>query len=297
MIPKEQLENLISAELDGALSSDEQQILEQALRESEEARALKFAFRQNRELLKNLPRAKVPHLTGERFQKALLVEKQRVQTPKPQASGSQGIWPSLLAAGLFLALGLGFYLWTHTQTRGSILYLVPDALADSHAVREQVLALHETSEPALTLYSPPLYGRYTGGKTRFALKVDSGAIPSAAQVRISYDLQNNGTYDRVEIYRPFPTDDQDGWQLYTDSWGKQEAQGELQDLQGGRVKLEVWMPEGYQVLALRMGASHDSSFLRLPHRNVRLAEEAVAKLHDFWFFEKLTARRSERPPS
>ena len=82
---------------------------------------------------------------------------------------------------------------------------------------------------------------YHGGTTSFALSVDSGvAVGNAVQVRVSYDLTGNGSWDRVETYRYFATDPVPGAERYTQHAGLVSASGQLGDLTGGRVQVEIW---------------------------------------------------------
>ena len=70
------------------------------------------------------------------------------------------------------------------------------------------------------LSSRPASRRAAGGATAFALAVDSGtAVGNAAQLRVSYDLTGNGSWDRVETYRYFATDPVSGAENYTQRVG------------------------------------------------------------------------------
>lgn len=81
----------------------------------------------------------------------------------------------------------------------------------------------------------------TGGSTSFALGVDSGtSVGNAVQVRVSYDLTGDGTWDRVETYAYFATDPVVGAENYTQKVGTVVATGALGDLRNGAVRVEVW---------------------------------------------------------
>ena len=108
-----------------------------------------------------------------------------------------------------------------------------------------------------------------GGATDFDLFVDAGAsVGLAQQVRVSYDLTGDGTYDRVETYRYFATDPVAGWERYSGAAaGLQAATGTLGNLNKGTVKVEVWPALGNAAAQLRVGASQAQgsvSVLRIP---------------------------------
>ena len=109
-----------------------------------------------------------------------------------------------------------------------------------------------------------LTNTYGGGTPSFDLYVDAGrAVGSAVQLRLSYDLTGNGSWDRVETYRYFATDPVPGYEHYTQSARLLDATGTLGDLNSGTVKAEVWSPIGNQPATLGIG---NQSFLELPFR-------------------------------
>ena len=83
---------------------------------------------------------------------------------------------------------------------------------------------------------------YSGGATRFDLSVDAGtSIGNGQQLRVSYDLTGNDSWDRVETYRYYESDDAPGFEHYTQTRGlKPGNTGALGDLVDGRIKVEVW---------------------------------------------------------
>ncbi|MGW5636195.1 glycosyl hydrolase [Streptomyces sp. NPDC003832] len=74
-----------------------------------------------------------------------------------------------------------------------------------------------------TPYQPLVYevrgvnGTLTSGvSTSFRFQVDAGtAVGLGQQVRVSYDLTGNGSFDRTETYNYFATDPVTGWEQYT----------------------------------------------------------------------------------
>jgi len=119
-----------------------------------------------------------------------------------------------------------------------------------------------TPAAAETFTASDLNLRYTGGATAFDLLVDAGtAVGNAPELRVSYDLTGDGTWDRVETYHYFATDPLMGYQHYTQAAELLSSSGALGDLAGGRVKVEVWNAIGHAATSLGVG---NQSVIRLP---------------------------------
>ena len=104
---------------------------------------------------------------------------------------------------------------------------------------------------------------YAGGQTAFDLFLDAGtAVGNGVQVRVSYDLTGNGSWDRVETYRYFATDPVTGYEHYTQAAGLASSSGTLGTLTGGTVKVEVWSAIGNNPTTLGLG---NQSVVRLPY--------------------------------
>ncbi|MFD6564202.1 glycosyl hydrolase [Micromonospora profundi] len=104
---------------------------------------------------------------------------------------------------------------------------------------------------------------YNGGQTAFDLFLDAGtAVGNGVQVRISYDLTGNGSWERVETLRYFATDPVPGYEHYTQAAGLASATGSLGTLTGGTVRVEVWSAIGNNPTTLGIG---NQSVLRLPY--------------------------------
>ncbi|GAA3967357.1 glycoside hydrolase [Thermobifida alba] len=111
---------------------------------------------------------------------------------------------------------------------------------------------------------------HTGQGTRFTFPVDSGASAgNAVQARVSYDLDGDGSFDRVETYRYFATNDLPGWETYSQAQGLQSATGTLGDLEGGTIRLELWSALGSQASRVRTGApdGQQAAVLTVPFRD------------------------------
>ncbi|MGC4804232.1 glycosyl hydrolase [Micromonospora sp. DT233] len=105
--------------------------------------------------------------------------------------------------------------------------------------------------------------RYAGGQSAFDLFLDAGsAVGNGVQVRVSYDLTGNGSWERVETYRYFATDPVPGYERYTQAAGLAASSGTLGNLAGGTVRVEVWSAIGNSPTTLGLG---DQSVLRLPY--------------------------------
>jgi hypothetical protein len=104
---------------------------------------------------------------------------------------------------------------------------------------------------------------YSGGATAFDLFVDAGTgVGNGTQVRVSYDLTGDGTYDRVETYRYFATDPVAGYEHYTETVGLLSSAGALGNLSNGTVRVEVWNAIGSAPSTLGVG---NQSVVRLPY--------------------------------
>jgi hypothetical protein len=73
------------------------------------------------------------------------------------------------------------------------------------------------------------------------------------QVRLSYDLTGNGSWERVETYRYFATDPVPGYEHYTQAAGLQSSSGTLGNLANVTVKVEVWSAIGGSPSTLGLG--------------------------------------------
>ena len=95
----------------------------------------------------------------------------------------------------------------------------------------------------------------SGAATAFGISVDAGAsVGNATQVRVSYDLTGNGSFDRVETYRYFATDPVTGWERYTDGVGQVTTAVSFGNLANGTVKVEIWSAIGSAPSTVSLGA-------------------------------------------
>jgi endoglucanase Acf2 len=113
-----------------------------------------------------------------------------------------------------------------------------------------------------TPHNPVVYtrcgitGSTNGAATAFTLHVDAGgAVGQGIQARVSYDLTNNGSYERVETYRYFATDPVAGTETYTQAVGLSSSTGSLGAMSNGCVRLEVWNAIGNAATTVRIDAS------------------------------------------
>lgn len=86
-----------------------------------------------------------------------------------------------------------------------------------------------------------LTGSYNGGATAFALAVDAGtSLANGPQMRVSYDFDGDGSFERVETFGYFPTDAAVGWESYTEAQGLHSERGAFADFAGGSIRVEIW---------------------------------------------------------
>ena len=105
--------------------------------------------------------------------------------------------------------------------------------------------------------------KYNGGATSFDLFVDAGtSVGSAVEVKVSYDLTGNGSWDRVETYHYFATDPILGYEHYTQASRLLSSSGSLSDLAGGKVQVEVWNALGGSATTVGAG---NQSLVKLPY--------------------------------
>ncbi|GAA1902482.1 hypothetical protein GCM10009716_10460 [Streptomyces sodiiphilus] len=95
-----------------------------------------------------------------------------------------------------------------------------------------------------------------GSGTAFTFLVDAGtSVGHAQQVRVSYDLTGDGTFERTETFRYFATDPVPGWEEYSSArQGLHSSSGTLGDLVGGTIRVEVWSALGNGPSTLRVGS-------------------------------------------
>jgi hypothetical protein len=115
-----------------------------------------------------------------------------------------------------------------------------------------------TPTNAVTFLATGLSGTYSSGATAFNLYVDSGAcVGNAVQARVSYDFNGDGTFDRVETYNYFATNDLSGLETYTQGSGIRSSSGTLGSFTAGagRVQLQLWSAIGNCASTVRVDAT------------------------------------------
>jgi hypothetical protein len=101
------------------------------------------------------------------------------------------------------------------------------------------------------------------GTTSFDLFLDAGTtVANGTQIRVSYDLTGNGSWDRVETYRTFATDPAPGWEHYTQAVGLQSSSGALGAFVNGKVQVEIWNAIGNGTTTL---GTANQSWVRMPY--------------------------------
>jgi hypothetical protein len=123
----------------------------------------------------------------------------------------------------------------------------------------------------LVYFARNVSGTYDPARTTaFDLYVDAaGVVGNGQQLRVSYDLAGDGSYERVETYNYFATDPVAGWEQYTQTRGLRSATGTLGDMSRGVVRIDVWSAIGTGPSTLRTSATAtdwQQSFIRIPFR-------------------------------
>ncbi|MFJ1702463.1 glycosyl hydrolase [Kitasatospora sp. NPDC088346] len=188
-------------------------------------------------------------------------------SPSPSASSSPSGTPSPSPSPSVPAgSGNTFYLQaagTLTTAYGSAAATdtLPSAGGGNHDGTPYQARVYEVRNLSGTLKS--------GAGTDFDLYLDAGsAVGLGQQVRVSYDLTGDGSFDRVETYRYFATDPVAGWERYSGAAaGLAGATGTLGALDHGTVRVEVWSAIGNAPSQLRVGATQaqgSASVLRIP---------------------------------
>lgn len=223
----DEMVELISAHIDGELSPAEQQVLEQHLNQCSQCSSL-----QQRLLHMEKGFAQIPQQAAPRLRRVT-------------ARRSPWAWWGLAAAAAALLL----LVWRIQPRADHALYFAAGKLAP--------LASAQQPGRVVPFSSGPLYAKMgeSGAVTRFRLHLDSDSQPcSNLQLELSYDFEGDHNIDRKEVYKPFSTDGQDGWQEFSEEIGLLEATGEMRDFEGGQIYATIWnAPAHLQILE---GKSH-----------------------------------------
>ena len=241
-------QELLSAELDGELSQAEQEQLQQHLAECPACRSLRLRLEHMESGFAQLPEAPPPSLRS----KVATLPIPAKSTP----AGPAGVlWAALLAAAACAAL-LSWPQQSPPAAHGVALYLAPHTLQ----VQPPPVSALAVSE----FHSGPLHGRHLHNqKLGFELHLDSHQhVCKELHLEIEFDFDGDGKVDRREAYRPFNTDGEEGWEVYSEDGGPHSQEGEMRDFTGGTISAHLKNASGdVQVLS-------GSSKLVLPYRFV-----------------------------
>ncbi len=113
-----------------------------------------------------------------------------------------------------------------------------------------------------------LTGRFGGLRTSFDVGIDAGAgVGNGTRMRISYDLEGDGTWDRVETHGYFATDPIVGFERYTSANRPIEvADGTLANMTDGSIKVEIWNVLGTSPATVDLA----TSTVRVPFGELRV---------------------------
>ncbi len=113
-----------------------------------------------------------------------------------------------------------------------------------------------TPHSQLTYTISGVSGTFNSGATAFNLYVDAGTtVGNGTQVRVSYDFNGDGVWDRVETFHYFATDPVVGYEDYTQSAGIESSSGSFANMTNGKIKIEVWNAIGNGTSTLRTNAT------------------------------------------
>ena len=100
-------------------------------------------------------------------------------------------------------------------------------------------------------------GEFSGLGTSFDLGLDAETnVGNGTRLRVSYDLDGDGSFDRVESYRYFATDPVPGFERYTSAnHALESSSGTLGDLTDGTIKVEIWNVIGNATSLLNLADS------------------------------------------
>ncbi|MDB4766452.1 glycosyl hydrolase [bacterium] len=123
-------------------------------------------------------------------------------------------------------------------------------------------------------------GKHNGESARINLLINAGKdIGIGSKARLTYDFDGDGKTDRVETFGMLPTDPvESSWEVYSSDkqvLDDKLTRGEMEDFQGGTIKLEFWKCFGKGSLELR----YDDSQVTLPMENGKffLSDGKLAK--------------------
>jgi hypothetical protein len=148
---------------------------------------------------------------------------------------------------------------------GGTLTTATDGTAGSDTIASTGGANHDgTPHQPLVYVARGVNGTLApSASTEFQFQIDAGTtVGLGQQVRVSYDLTGDGTYDRTETYNYFATDPVPGWEQYKHTRGLKSSTGSLGTMKNGTVRLEVWSAIGNGTSKIQTGT--ENSVLVIP---------------------------------
>ncbi len=91
---------------------------------------------------------------------------------------------------------------------------------------------------------------------KFKIYLDSGTIVgNGSQIKISYDFNGDGTFDRAELYNYFAENPAVDWEEYNETKGMKTAAGSFANMTNGTIKVELWNAIGNGTVDVRTSAT------------------------------------------
>lgn len=237
---------LLSAQLDGELSANEEAELNAHLEGCPKCQQRREQFGQLEQSLRALP---LPEATPPAFHRPQPEAGTVLDLGEKRKPSRVPFWALTTAACLMFTVGL-FAPQPQVPVR---LYLQGDANLSPQRPTRDVCRVQ-------TFRSGPIHGEMLAeGGTEFSLLLDAGESSiEPIHLEVHYDFDGDGQSDRIERYRTLALDDTPGWQEYHHRLGLESAQGEMLAFRGGTVSAIL---SGQTPVQVHQGAS----YIHVPH--------------------------------
>lgn len=207
---REKLEEMVSAHLDGELSTEEEAEFQTLLENSSQAQTLLESYRKQGESLSRLAAPKLP---------AELKKRTSEKFARRGNSRNSKIWVlgSVAACICFFWLG-------HTFTPSPVFDRPQFHIAESGLVTApnplaSVLQVNSATSGGSVFESPQFGAEFVPGEARLVWDVDAGEMRGrAVRARLALDLDGDNIHDFVSESKPFELDDVEGFQTLETSF-------------------------------------------------------------------------------
>lgn len=232
----------LSAQLDGELSTAEENELNAHLEGCSDCRQRQAQLRQLESAMGQLPNGTPPAFARPKADPVVGFERKSKPSRVP-------FWALTTAACLMFTVGL---FAPHPQVPIRLYFQGDANLSQQRPAREVCLTR--------AFRSGPIQGELLAqASTEFSVLLDADdSRIEPVHLEVHYDFEGDGVVDRVEKYRPLAIDDRPGWQEYHHGLGLESAQGEMRPFRGGTVSALI---ASQSPLKVHQG----SSYIHVPH--------------------------------